>query len=72
MFDAKVTMGAVYRRAMPTDASRLHDIRRRSILEFAPPALRAWAAARFWRSFKPLAALDFRCARGEFGPARRG
>ena len=25
------------------------------------------AAARFWRSFKPFAALDFRRARGDFG-----
>jgi hypothetical protein len=72
MFDAKVTMAAVYRRAARQDASLLYDIRRRSILELAPPAPPAWAAARFWRSFKPLAALDFRCARGEFGPARRG
>ena len=42
-------MGAVYRRAMHEDASRLHDIRRRSILELAPPtmskaAAQAWAA----------------------------
>ena len=49
MFDAMVTMAAAYRRATPTDASRLHDIRRRSILELAPPALpatetQAWAS----------------------------
>ena len=42
-------MGAVYRLAMRTDASRLYDIRRRSILELAPPTMpaaeaQAWAA----------------------------
>lgn len=41
-------MGAVYRRAMRKDASRLFDIRRRSILELAPPTMpkaeaQAWA-----------------------------
>ena len=45
----QVTMGAVYRPAMRKDASRLHDIRRRSILELAPPTMpaaeaQAWAA----------------------------
>ena len=45
----QATMGAVYRRAMHEDASRLHDVRRRSILELAPPtmskaAAQAWAA----------------------------
>lgn len=42
-------MGAVYRPAMRKDASRLYDIRRRSILELAPPTMpkaeaTAWAA----------------------------
>ena len=42
-------MGAVYRRAMRKDASRLYDIRRRSIVELAPPTMpvaeaQAWAA----------------------------
>ena len=42
-------MDAVYRLAMREDASRLHDIRRRSILELAPPTMpkaeaKAWAA----------------------------
>ena len=42
-------MGAVYRLAMRKDASRLYDIRRRSILELAPPTMpkveaQAWAA----------------------------
>jgi GNAT superfamily N-acetyltransferase len=49
-FDSgQVTMGAVYRLAMREDASRLYDIRRRSILELAPPTMPkaevlAWAA----------------------------
>ncbi|WP_028346698.1 hypothetical protein [Bradyrhizobium murdochi] len=42
-------MGAVYRRAMFNDASRLCDIRRRSIIELVPPTMtaadaQAWAA----------------------------
>ena len=42
-------MSAVYRLAMRKDASRLYDIRRRSILELAPPTMpkaeaTAWAA----------------------------
>ena len=41
-------MGAIYRLATREDASRLYDIRRRSILELAPPAIpvveaQAWA-----------------------------
>jgi putative acetyltransferase len=42
-------MGAVYRLAMPNDASRLHDIRRRSILELAPPTMPV-AEAQAWAS----------------------
>jgi len=46
---AKVTMDAVHRLAMLSDASRLLDLRQRSILELAPPAMpateaKAWAA----------------------------
>jgi putative acetyltransferase len=42
-------MAIAYRLAMRKDTSRLHDIRRRSILELAPPTMpaaeaRAWAA----------------------------
>ena len=42
-------MKTVYRRAMRKDASRLYDMRRRSILELAPPTMpaaeaQAWAA----------------------------
>src|ERR1700716_3174979 len=41
-------MGAVHRLAMSDDASRLHEVRRRSILELAPPTIpageaQAWA-----------------------------
>ncbi|KRR10578.1 GNAT family N-acetyltransferase [Bradyrhizobium valentinum] len=49
-FDAgQIKMGAVYRPAMRNDANRLCDIRRRSILELAPPTMtvaeaQAWAA----------------------------
>ena len=32
----------------------------------------AWVAARFWRSFKPFTALDFRPARGDFGARLAG
>jgi rhodanese-related sulfurtransferase len=31
-----------------------------------------WAAAGFWRRFKPFAALDFRPARGDFGARLAG
>jgi rhodanese-related sulfurtransferase len=31
-----------------------------------------WAAAGFWRPFKPFAALDFRPARGDFGARLAG
>ena len=46
---AQVTMAAVHRLAMRSDASRLYEVRRRSILELAPPAMaaaeaKAWAA----------------------------
>ena len=42
-------MGAVYRRAILNDASRLYVIRRRSILELAPPTMPA-AEAQAWAS----------------------
>ena len=57
MFDAMVTMAAVYRRATPTDASRLHDIRRRSILELATPAMPA-AEAEAWASKLTLSGME--------------
>ena len=45
----QATMGAVYRPATREDANRLHDIRRRSILELAPPAMPE-AEAQAWSS----------------------
>ena len=57
MFDAKVMMAAVYRRAARQDASLLYDIRRRSILELAPPALTA-AEAQAWASKLTLSGME--------------
>ena len=57
-FDSRqVTMGAVYRRAMRKDASRLYDIRRRSILELAPPTMPA-AEAQAWASKLTLSGME--------------
>ena len=50
-------MAAVYRRAICKDASRLHDIRRRSILELAPPAMPA-AEAQAWASKLTLFGME--------------
>ena len=50
-------MGAVYRLAMRKDASRLYDIRRRSILALAPPAMPA-AEARAWASKLTLSGME--------------
>lgn len=50
-------MAAVYRRAICKDASRLHDIRRRSILELAPPAIPA-AEAQAWASKLSLFGME--------------
>ena len=65
-FDARqMTMGAVYRRAMRKDASRLYDVRRRSILELAPPTMPA-AEARAWASKLTLSGMG---ARGRAAPS---
>ncbi len=50
-------MAAIYRLAMRKDASRLYDIRRRSILELAPPAMPA-AEAQAWASKLTLAGME--------------
>jgi putative acetyltransferase len=50
-------MGAVYRPAMRKDASRLHDIRRRSILELAPPTMQK-AEAQAWAERLTLAGME--------------
>ncbi len=50
-------MGAVYRLAMRKDASRLYDIRRRSILELAPPTMPA-AEAQAWAAQLTLSGME--------------
>ena len=50
-------MGAVYRMAMRKNASRLYDIRRRSILKLAPPTMPE-ADARAWASQLTLAGME--------------
>ncbi len=50
-------MDAVYRLAMREDASRLHDIRRRSILELAPPAMPT-AEAQAWAERVTLSGME--------------
>jgi len=50
-------MDAVYRLAMREDASRLHDIRRRSILELAPPTMPA-AEAQAWAERLTLSGME--------------
>jgi putative acetyltransferase len=52
-----MTMGAVYRLAMRKDASRLYDVRRRSILELAPPAMPA-AEAQAWAERLTLSGME--------------
>ena len=52
-----MTMGAVYRPATRKDASRLHDIRRRSILELAPPTMPK-AEATAWASQLTLSGME--------------
>src|SRR3954447_17708232 len=48
---------AVYRLAMREDANRLHDIRRRSILELAPPTMPA-AEAQAWAERLTLSGME--------------
>jgi len=50
-------MAAVYRPAMRKDASHLYDIRRRSILELAPPTMPA-AEARAWAAQLTLSGME--------------
>jgi len=50
-------MGAVYRRAILNDASRLYVIRRRSILELAPPTMLA-VEAQAWASKLTLSGME--------------
>ncbi|WFU14263.1 GNAT family N-acetyltransferase [Bradyrhizobium sp. CB3481] len=50
-------MAAVYRPAMRKDAHSLHDIRRRSILELAPPTITV-AQAQAWAAKLTLAGME--------------
>jgi putative acetyltransferase len=50
-------MAAIYRLATRKDTSRLHDIRRRSILELAPPAIPV-AEAQAWASKLTLSGME--------------
>jgi putative acetyltransferase len=50
-------MGAVHRLAMRKDASHLYDIRRRSILELAPPAMPG-AEAQAWATQLTLSGME--------------
>jgi putative acetyltransferase len=64
-------MGAVYRLAMRKDASRLYDIRRRSILELAPPVMPA-AEAQAWASKLTLSGMERKLREFEVWVAERG
>jgi putative acetyltransferase len=70
-FEAQATMGAVYRPAMHKDAGRLYDIRRRSILELAPPTMPA-AEAQAWASQLTLTGMEQKLRELEVWVAERG
>jgi putative acetyltransferase len=70
-FEAQTTMGSVYRPAMHQDASRLYDIRRRSILELAPPAIPE-AEAQAWASQVTLSGIERKLRELEVWVAERG
>jgi len=64
-------MGAIYRLAMREDASRLYDIRRRSILELAPPLIPA-VEAQAWAERLTLAGMERKLRELEVWVAERG
>ena len=64
-------MAPDYRLAMRKDANRLYDIRRRSILELAPPTMPA-AEARAWASQLTLAGMERKLDELEIWVAERG
>jgi len=64
-------MVAVYRRAMCEEVSRLYDIRRRSILELAPPAMLV-ADAQAWASQLTLSGMERKLRELEVWVAERG
>ena len=64
-------MAPVYRLAMRTDANRLYDIRRRSILELAPPTMPA-AEAQAWAAQLTLSGMERKLHDLEIWVAERG
>ena len=70
-FYAQATMGSGYRPAMHKDAGRLYDIRRRSILELAPPTMPA-AEAQAWASQLTLTGMEQKLRELEVWVAERG
>jgi len=64
-------MGAIYRLAVREDASRLYDIRRRSILELAPPMIPA-VEAQAWAERLTLAGMERKLRELEVWVAERG
>ncbi|XSC47270.1 GNAT family N-acetyltransferase [Bradyrhizobium sp. RDT10] len=64
-------MGAVYRRAMLNDANRLCDIRRRSILELAPPTMTV-AEAQAWAARLTRCGMEMKLRELEVWVAERG
>ena len=63
-------MAPVYRLAMRTDANRLYDIRRRSILELAPPTMSA-AEAQAWAAQLTLSGMERKLSELEVWVAER-
>jgi putative acetyltransferase len=64
-------MGAIYRRATRKDASRLYDIRRRSILELSPPTMPA-TEAQAWAERLTLAGMERKLCELEVWVAEQG
>ncbi|NOJ48458.1 GNAT family N-acetyltransferase [Bradyrhizobium archetypum] len=64
-------MGAVYRRAIRKDANRLYDIRRRSIIELAPPTMTA-AEAQAWAAKLTPSGMERKLRELEVWVAERG
>ena len=67
----QLAMASVYRPAVRKDADRLYDIRRRSILELAPPTMPA-AEAHAWASRLTLSGMERKLQELEIWVAERG
>ena len=63
-------MGAAYRLAMRKDANRLYDVRRRSILELAPPTM-PMAEAEAWATQLTLSGMERKLCELEIWVAER-